>query len=64
MPSPLMHTISDARTRWLDGDARAWADYVACCLRLEAEHRQNQAADREPERSETQSEQTPRRLQD
>ena len=49
MPSPLMQTLSEARSRWLSGDDRAWAEYVACCLRLEAEHRRNQAADRRSE---------------
>lgn len=64
MPSPLMQTISEARARWLAGDPRAWAEYVACCLRLEAEQRRHGAADRDPERPDAEPVPSPRRTPD
>lgn len=39
MSSTLSTTLHDARTRWLDGDADAWARYAECCRQLEASPR-------------------------
>jgi hypothetical protein len=30
-------TLSDARTRWLEGDPHAWIRYAQSCLQLETE---------------------------
>lgn len=47
----LTDTLNEARARWLRGDARAWARYAECCLRLKAELHKTRSADRSDETS-------------